>query len=444
MKTITTLSLAAMTALLIGCGGGGGSAGTAASSVSTGGSNSSDSTITGHLVDAAVEGVFYSCGGPNSRGFTDSVGAFYCESSPIEFYIGKLSLGIVDIPTADGNIYPQDLVGASRSDFNNADVIKMAQLFQSLDDDTLPSNGIKITQTIMDKFPTGIQFSTKELSELLTLAGVSEIDASSAIEHLKDTMGQLDTTSSSSSSVSSAQNSSSAPDGQSIDSAQLTGYTLVTEYQSGTKVKNTQKVTLIFMSGNQVISVIDYFDGSRRVARGTYNNDPKDGAELAILNAKYDNGEMYVDGIAGPNGLEEITVGQSHTSVNTFVTSIIKNEDNGIDEATVASTAVGGSGGNGDAPMHDELYGKNLTIYQNASTAVISQIQPSFDYINSKRYDSSVELHCTDYGYSSILVESTSQDGAHNTTYMEGSNLCIEMDYQNATSGSGSLQVVWY
>jgi hypothetical protein len=132
MKTLTTLSIAAITALFIGCGGGGGSSPAGAATSSAGASTSSSSKIQGHLVDAPVEGVFYSCGGPNSRGFTDRTGLFVCESSPIEFYIGKLSLGIVKIPTADGNVYPQDMVGAERSDFADADVVKWHNCFNLL------------------------------------------------------------------------------------------------------------------------------------------------------------------------------------------------------------------------------------------------------------------------------------------------------------------------
>ncbi len=445
MKTITTLSIVALTALLIGCGGG--SSSSTPASNTTGGSTSSNSDIVGHLVDAPVEGVFYSCGGPNYRGFTDKEGSFYCENSSVEFYIGKLSLGSVNIPTADGNVYPQDLVGVSRTDFTNPKVIKMTQLLQSLDEDTLPSNGIKIAKTVGDKFTTGMQFSTKSIETLVSLAGVSKIDASSAIEHLKETMGQAVSSSSSSSSEVSSQSSSSTPtavDGQSIDSANLSGMTVVAEYRSGTKVKNIQKISYIFLSNNESITVFDLFDGSRKVAHSTYHE--SDGNNVAMLNPTFDNGETFMPafGISSPNSVDFITVGES-TAVYK-VTAIIDNANNGIDEATVTSTAVEEPNANENAPMYDTLNGKSLSIYNNVSTSLINDIQYTQEYAGNTRYDSNVALHCTDYGYTEIFVEGTT-DGTHSKTYFlpeDTNKICMEFDYTNASKGSGSNNAVWY
>lgn len=195
MKTVRILSLAAVTAMLIGCGGG---SANGTSSAADDASHNDTNKITGYFIDAPVEGLFYSCVGTNSRGFTDSSGAFYCESSPVAFYIGKLSLGSVDIPTSDGNVYPQDLVGVARTDFSDDKLVELVQLLQSLDDDSVPDNGIKITKEFSDAFTTGMQFKTKSLGELLSIAGVGAIDATSAIEHLKSTMqASVDTNTSS-------------------------------------------------------------------------------------------------------------------------------------------------------------------------------------------------------------------------------------------------------
>ena len=441
MKTTTTLSIAVITALFIGCGGGGSSDGTATSST-----QADDSNIRGYLVDAPVEGVFYDCGGPNSRGFTDSTGLFVCESSPIELYIGKLSLGIVDIPTADGNIYPQDIVGANRTDFANADVIKMTQLLQSLDENTNPNDGIKITQTIMDNFPTGIQFSTKSLNELLSLAGVSEIDASSAITHLQETMGQSTSVASSSSSVSSAQSSSSAAatDGQSIDSANLAGMTIVSEYSDGTKVKDIKKISYIFLANNESITVFDLYSGARKVARGTYHE--SDGNNVAIINPTFDNNEVFIPafGISSPNGVDQITVGESIALYK--VTAIVDNDDNGINEATVASTTVEAPEENTDAPMYNELYAKSLSIYNGISTDLLDGMDYTFKYAGNTRYDSDVELHCTDYGYTEIFTEGT-DNGVTSKTYMFPGNsniMCLESNYAASATNSGSRNAVWY
>jgi hypothetical protein len=103
----------------------------------------------------------------------------------------------------------------------------------------------------MDKYTTGMQFSTKSLNELLALAGVSEIDATSAMQHLQDTMGysvSSQSSSSSSSSISSAQSSSTASvtDGQSIDSADLAGYTIVSDIKVVQKLKILKKYHIFF------------------------------------------------------------------------------------------------------------------------------------------------------------------------------------------------------
>jgi hypothetical protein len=451
MKTLITLSIAAITALFIGCGSGGGSSSATGTSTSstTASTSSSAKTIKGHLVDAPVEGIFYSCGGPNSRGFTDNTGLFVCESSPIEFYIGKLSLGIVKIPTADGNVYPQDMVGAERSDFADADVVKMAQLLQSLDDDTLPSNGIKITQTVMDKYTTGMQFSTKSLNELLALAGVSEIDATSAMQHLQDTMGysvSSQSSSSSSSSISSAQSSSTASvtDGQSIDSADLAGYTIVSEYKSGTKVKDVKKISYIFLPNNESITVFELFSGAIKVAHGTYND--SNGNNVAILNPTFDNNEDFIPafGISSPSDVDKITVGESIALYP--VTAIVTNDNNSIDESTVASTAVEEPEENTDAPMYDELYGKSLSIYNGISADLLNGMNYTFEYAGNTRYDSNVELHCTDYGYTDVFTEGT-ENGVTSKTYMFPGNsniMCFESNYTAGAANSGPLNVVWY
>lgn len=432
MKTTLTLSAVAIAALLIGCGGG------SSSGTPAGGSNSSSGTITGYLVDAPVEGVLYRCG--TNSGHTDTQGAFYCKSSSVEFYIGKLSLGIVSIPTADGNVYPQDLVGAARTNFTDSKVIEMTQLLQSLDEDTVPSNGIKITSAVEDKFTTGMQFSTKSLNQLLALAGVSAIDAGSAIQHLQDTMGL----GSSSSSVSSSASSSSAASGDSINSANLAGYTVVSEYANGTKIKNIKKTSYIFLANNQVIAVFDLYDGSRKVARGSYNQ--SHGNNVVIISPAFDNDENFMPafGISTPNGIDEITVGESTAIYN--VTAIVDNANNGIDETTVASTTVEGPEENPDAPMYDELNGKSMMIYNSISGAAIGDLSYTMQYNGYTQYNGTAALHCTDYGYSEIFVEGT-DNGVHYKTYFlpsDSSIVCMEFDYTNATQGSGSTNVVWY
>jgi hypothetical protein len=120
--------------LLIGCGG-----------------NSTDTTTTGYLVDAAVANVDYDCiadGKLNQT--TGSDGAFSCTNmTQVRFRIGNLVLGEMRALPSDNYLFPQDLIGVARdSGVDDNRVIAMAQLLQSLDSDGNPTNGIVIAQEI--------------------------------------------------------------------------------------------------------------------------------------------------------------------------------------------------------------------------------------------------------------------------------------------------------
>lgn len=242
--------------------------------------------------------------------------------------------------------------------------------------------------------------------------------------------------------------SASATAQQAISSSNLAGKTVVSEYSNGVKVQNIKKTSYIFLPNDEVIAVFDLFDGGRKVAHGTYNE--SDGNNVAIITPTFDNDENFIPafGISSPSSIDQITVGES-TAIYT-VTAIVDNADNGIDEATVASTAVGGSGGNTDAPMHDTFYGKSLNIYNNVSTDLVNGLQYTYDYNGNTRYDSNVALHCTDYGYVDIFVEGTTEGRTSKTYFLpdDSSKSCMEFDYSNASgnsaSGSGSRNVVWY
>ncbi|GEM_PF-7124095 len=252
MKKAAFSLAAAATLLLIGCGGGGGGGGTPA-----------NVTLQGHLLDAAVEGVFYSCGGPNYRGFTDKEGTFTCEANAtgIQFYLGKLSLGSVTLPTPDGNVYPQDLVGVDRSNFTDPKVIAMAQFFQSLDNDGNPDNGIRISEQIRDRFTTGMRFETAGLDELISTAGVTEVSAATAVDHLRQTM--LGT---SSSSVSSSASSSSGGGGNATMKAEnLPGNTVFIKQKIDTT--DDDEWIYIFTSSSKVTVVVKKDGGGQDVYR---------------------------------------------------------------------------------------------------------------------------------------------------------------------------------
>jgi hypothetical protein len=117
-------------ASLIGCGDFG------ASSSSNGGTERAQSgPATGRLLDSAVGGVAYAAS--SGDGITDSAGAFnYVHGDMVEFRLGSLSLG--KIP-GKAIVTPIELANDSANKLQN-----LLVLFQSLDSDGNPDNGISI------------------------------------------------------------------------------------------------------------------------------------------------------------------------------------------------------------------------------------------------------------------------------------------------------------
>ena len=148
--------------LLVGCGGGSGSTPAATSS-------------TGYLVDAAVANADYDCvadGTMNKK--TGPDGSFTCKNmADVRFRLGNLVLGEIAIP-ADGYVFPQDMIGVTRNDVNDARVTAMAQLLQALDADGNPSNGITITANEKEMLvQTQTPFVATEVNVYLQSASVN-------------------------------------------------------------------------------------------------------------------------------------------------------------------------------------------------------------------------------------------------------------------------------
>ena len=130
-KLLISSTLAAL--VLVGCGGGG----------------SSSSASTGYLVDSAVANADYDCTADGSYDKTTGAdGSFTCtDMSNVRFRVGNLVLGEIHALPSDKHVFPQDLVGVARdTGVNDAKVVAMAQLLQSLDSDGNPANGIAIAQ----------------------------------------------------------------------------------------------------------------------------------------------------------------------------------------------------------------------------------------------------------------------------------------------------------
>lgn len=150
------------------------------------GSNSptSSSDKIGYLIDSAVQGVEYQCG--DKIDITAIDGKFICPELPVSFYIGSLKLGSISVIPTDLKVFPQDIIGISRSNLTDARVIRLAMLLQSLDNDNNASNGITITPDVRNRFNEESEITVEEIQQLHpTLQLVTE---ENAIEHLTSTI----------------------------------------------------------------------------------------------------------------------------------------------------------------------------------------------------------------------------------------------------------------
>lgn len=132
-NTFWSYSLLTAVMVLAGCGGGGGGGG--------GGSS------TGVLSDSAVAGVAYTSSPSGLTGTTNANGEFnYRQGDTVAFTLAGLVLPSV---TATGRITPSTLAkelvasGAVTGDANTV-ALNLALLFQALDDDGNPDNGISV------------------------------------------------------------------------------------------------------------------------------------------------------------------------------------------------------------------------------------------------------------------------------------------------------------
>lgn len=166
--------------------------------------NSSPLIQTGVFIDSAVEGLRYRTG--NLHGFTDSKGTFkYINGNEVSFYVGDIFIG-----KAKGNtiITPVDLI-ADTDDPTHPTVTNIARFLQTLDDDNIPLNGIKITSAATNLAKgksisfaqsegdftndANVQIIVSELTAATESGARSLILASAAQRHLIATLERLNT-----------------------------------------------------------------------------------------------------------------------------------------------------------------------------------------------------------------------------------------------------------
>ena len=103
--------------------------------------------LTGQFGESAVGNVAYSTSSGLS-GTTDVQGKYsYRAGDTVKFSIGKIVLGQ---GPAGSLVTPIGLVNGA-TDFDNADVVKILQLLQTLDDDLNPANGINIASSVVTR-----------------------------------------------------------------------------------------------------------------------------------------------------------------------------------------------------------------------------------------------------------------------------------------------------
>lgn len=173
-----TLASAMAISVLSACGGGGG------------GGTGSASTSTGVFLDAATEGITYTCG--SVSGTTDSSGQFnYEANSTCTFKIGGVTLGSAP---AKAVLTPVSLVSGA-TDETNATVSNIGRFLQSLDADNNPSNGITIGNTVRTALnSSSLDFTSGSFAtDASTLVGAAItgrtlVNAATAEAHMRDTL----------------------------------------------------------------------------------------------------------------------------------------------------------------------------------------------------------------------------------------------------------------
>ena len=130
----------------------------------------------GVFVDDEVAGVTFQCG--DVKGVTDAKGQFgTCPAgSTVTFSVGNLVLGSSSA-TKDGVFFVTDIVGVPRGSTDNEKVLKIAQVLQSFDVDGDPSNGVTVTETVVEEVNKLVKEGTKlaDIDDLDTGLGLQKI-----------------------------------------------------------------------------------------------------------------------------------------------------------------------------------------------------------------------------------------------------------------------------
>ncbi|UCN00675.1 DUF2202 domain-containing protein [Sulfurimonas sp. SWIR-19] len=182
LKTLLGISTVTATLLLSGCG-----------STSDSTAPVTSLTTSGQLVDSFVADVNYTCA-DGTTGVTDENGSFTCSTLPVTFSIETLELGTISILPQDTMVFPQDLAGVNRTDINNSQVLAIAQLLQSCDDNYNPNDGIRIQTQVREQLHQRAheKLTADNLDAIATDLNISLLDPETAEQHLLQTVDYVE------------------------------------------------------------------------------------------------------------------------------------------------------------------------------------------------------------------------------------------------------------
>jgi len=132
------------------------------------------------IIDASgVSGLDVLCG--SQKITTQQDGAFSCETVPFRIYLGETLLGTIDTIPSDKRIYTQDILQEPRAAIMDPLVTKLSMVFQSLDSDGDPFNGITLLKANIEIFS----------QYLATYSSLKDIDVEDLAIVLEDTLGAI-------------------------------------------------------------------------------------------------------------------------------------------------------------------------------------------------------------------------------------------------------------
>ncbi len=145
-------------------------------------------SVTGQLTDGYVANASYVCQ-DGSSGTTDINGTFSCNTLPITFKLGGLTLGSLTTLPNDKHVFPQDILGKDRNATDDVEVIAMARFLQSCDNDGDLDNGIDINTTIIGLLSSENKpFASADIDSYATLVHVTLKDENASREHLNQSL----------------------------------------------------------------------------------------------------------------------------------------------------------------------------------------------------------------------------------------------------------------